>query len=52
MTPTLTFDADQYLAVVRDAMEDRGWETRPRAVIRQCIEPRTIASEGLWKRLR
>jgi hypothetical protein len=28
------FDADQYLAVVRAAMEDRSWETRPRAVCR------------------
>jgi hypothetical protein len=32
--PTLTFDADEYLAVVRNAMADRSWETRPRAVIR------------------
>ncbi len=32
--PTLTFDAGQYLAVVRSAMADRSWETRPRAVIR------------------
>jgi hypothetical protein len=32
--PTFTFDADQYFAVVRNAMADRTWETRPRAVIR------------------
>jgi hypothetical protein len=32
--PTLSFDAADYLVVVREAMADRSWETRPRAVIR------------------
>lgn len=32
--PTLTFDRDRYFAVVRGAMANRSWETRPRAVIR------------------
>lgn len=38
--PTLTFDRQRYLAVVRDAMADRSLETRPRAVIRHMKELR------------
>ena len=32
--PTFAFDADRYLALVEAAMQDRSWETRPRALIR------------------
>lgn len=38
--PTLSFERDRYVAVVRDAMADRSWETRPRAVIRHMKELR------------
>ena len=38
--PTFTFDADQYLEVVRRAMADRSWETRPRAVLRHLKDSR------------
>lgn len=33
--PNLRFATDRYLTVVRDAMGDRSWETRCRAVVRQ-----------------
>lgn len=32
--PAFVFDADRYLALIEGAMQDRSWETRPRAVIR------------------
>lgn len=32
--PTLSFDREQYIRVVQEAMADRSWETRPRAVVR------------------
>lgn len=32
--PTLVFEREHYVAVVRASMADRSWETRPRAVIR------------------
>lgn len=38
--PTLAFERQHYLAVVRDAMADRSWEARPRAVIRHLKELR------------
>ena len=38
--PTLTFDAEKYLGVVRSAMAARGWETRTRAVVRHVRELR------------
>jgi hypothetical protein len=38
--PALTFDADVYLETVHEAMADRSWETRPRAVIRHLLSRR------------
>jgi hypothetical protein len=38
--PTLSFETKQYMDVVREAMADRSWETRPRAVIRHLRELR------------
>lgn len=41
--PTLTFNAHEYFAVVEAAMNDRSWETRPRAVVRhmRALRPET-----------
>jgi hypothetical protein len=35
--PAMSFDAADYLAVVHEAMADRSWETRPRAVVRHLL---------------
>lgn len=46
--PTLTFERERYLAVVRAATADRSWETRPRAVIRhlKTLRPETTHWAG------
>lgn len=42
--PTFTFDRTEYLATVTDAMTDRSWETRTRAVLRHLRASRPEAA--------